>query len=136
MDVARMITDVAAELYRQECENGMVKIEISMMMGRYITEIHFVPLSRNMLIRYKSMEYKVCRRDCANFEEVCNFILNQIVHDIFMCFVGEDVEEMENSEYNIISLTKNGEAAFQRNVTFASFKDNVMEYIMPLRFLN
>ena len=139
MDIARTITDLAADLYKSDCHNHSCKIEVSMIIGRYQTEIDFISLSQSVIIRYKTMEYKVSRSSSADFELVCKFILDQIAHELSATLSGEDVDnDFEHPEYNIISLKKNNDKQpiFEKNILFRNFKENVLEYMIPLRFMN
>lgn len=135
MDVARMITDAAVELYKKECNEHAVSIEISMMMGRYVADIQFISMTHAIIIRYKVMEFKVLRASINDFEYICNFILDQIINEMFMVFVGEDIDD-DIPEYNIIGMKRNNEMIFQKNVNFSNFKEKTLEYIMPLRLMN
>ena len=130
-----MVYDVASQSYENDCKAHACNIEISVLMGELTAEIEFVSLSRSVLIRYKDMEYKVSRNSSDDFEYICMFILNQLTYDIFNVVVS-DVREDDDEAYNYVCLKKNNGIVFKKHMMVSNFTETVLEFMMPLRFMN
>lgn len=80
MDLANLIVDSASETFKNECISNLVNVTITFH-NRYKYVISIVPMSKHVILKYKTLEYKILRDDKSSYEEVIDYLLNAIDYD-------------------------------------------------------
>jgi len=120
MDLAVLISEAASQAYKKDCTEKTCDVDI-LFHGRYKYKISITPMSKHILIKYKTIEYKVARDDKATFEEVVSFISDIIDNDANTT-LNEDIEyngywpdDDENYDINTITLKSQNADVFSRS---------------------
>lgn len=141
MDLARMIADASYTLYKKECEKNMCSLKINMHC-KYSYELNFIPLTRHILIKYKTIEYKINRSDKESYESIVDFLIKAIKEDAAQS-VNNDIELEsywpESDEYydvNSIKVLKDDTQVFYKNFSEENMEKDIKCYMNFMRFLN
>lgn len=143
MDVALMISDVAAAKYKEECKTKECQVFIKMHY-RYEHTIEIVPLTNHIILRYKSIEYKVSKQNKEEFDEVVSFLVEeisdainyQLENDIVYEGYRPDTLSKYLYEQNYVCVQKKEETIFYKRFDSDAMQEVVGKYLKGLRLLN
>ncbi len=82
MDLATLIVDSATETFKQECISNISNVTITVH-NRYKYVISIIPMSKHVIIKYKTLEYKVSKDDKSSYNEIIDYLLNAIDDDVY-----------------------------------------------------
>lgn len=83
MDLAHMIAESAAENFKKECESNVCEVKINAHC-RYNYSIFITPMANHILVKYKTMEYKVPKDNAGAYENVVSFLAEAISDEVAM----------------------------------------------------
>ena len=142
MDLARLINEVAAERFKNDCINNQCIVHIGMHGGKYERVICVISLDNHVLLRYKTLEYKIMRSDEKTYAATVAFLLEEIENDIISC-VHTDIEfdgyYPDRDDYysdNYVIVKRNNERVFYRAFRENELVQVVGKYLYSLRFMN
>ena len=75
MDLAEMISKSAVETFKEECLSNTCDICIKLH-RRYDYIVSITPMAKHILIKYKTLEYKISREDALSYNEIVEFLVN------------------------------------------------------------
>lgn len=141
MDIAEMIADASVKTFKNECSSNTCNVEINMHC-RYKYIISIIPMATHILIRYKSLEYKIARADKDAYESTIDFLVDAISDD-----AGNSLsDEIEFGNYwpdhdedfstNTIRVVRHETQVFWNQFKEENMDKAVKRYLMTLRFLN
>ena len=143
MDLARLINEVAAEHFKTDCITNQCLVHIGMHGGKYERVLCVIAMENHVLIRYKTLEYKILRSDAKAYAETVAFLLEEIQNDIILNINNEiefDGYIPEHDEYytqNCVLVKRNNEQVFYRRFFLEDqMVDVVGKYLLSLRFMN
>lgn len=141
MDLANMISDVAASQYKKECLSNKCHVTINMH-NRYSHEIEVIPLTHHIILKYKTLEFKIQRQNKQEYENSIEFLLDEL-QDAVALSLSDDIEYggywPENDEYyneNDVVVKKNEQRVFYKPFREEHFTETVGKYLKSLRLLN
>lgn len=141
MDLAMMISDAAASQFKTECLSNTCYVKIGMH-NRYSYEIEVIPLTNHVILKYKTMEFKVHRQNKQEYEDAVSFLLEEI-EDAVSLSLSDDIEYggywPDTDEFyneNFVTVTKNKEQVFNKPFREENFANTVGKYLKSLRLLN
>ncbi len=141
MDLANMIADASVQIYKKECIENACIIKINMH-DKYKYEIQVIPLASHVIIKYKTLEYKIAKADKDGYESIIQFLLEAIHEDVDMS-VSVDIEHGgywpdhdENYDQNFLRITKSSTSVFFTQFKQENMEKDVARYMKFLRFLN
>lgn len=136
-----MIADASAEAFKKECTNNTCVIDINMHC-RYKYQVTVTPMANHVLIKYKTMEYKIARSDKDAYYETVDFLVDAIDTDCDVS-LNYDIEydsywPDNNEEHciNNLKVTRHGEQVFWREFKREDMQAQIKQYMRSLRFLN
>ena len=141
MDLANLIVESAASHLKEECLAKQCKISISMHGNHHIREIYVVPMANHVLIQYKTLEFKVIRQDRKAFNEVVEFLLNEIEEALKAAVttaVGLGIWESEYDvpDENYVDVSRGGDVVFSKAFEAENFRPVLSNYLKNLRMMN
>lgn len=141
MDLADMIVGAAATQLKKECLSNKCVISICMH-NRYIYVIEVISLTNHIILKYKSLEYKILRQNKDEYNEIVTFLVDEIV-DADEIQVNEDIEfngywPNNDDAYheNSVTVKRNDEKVFYKPIKEVDLSDVVGKYLKSLRLIN
>lgn len=141
MDLALMISDAAASKFKTECLSNTCYVKINMH-NRYDYDIEVIPLTNHIILKYKTLEFKIQRANKQEYEESIQFLLDEI-EDAVSLSLSNDIEyggywpdQDEFYNENSVLVVKNGERVFYKAFFEGDFKGTISKYLKSLRLLN
>ena len=138
MDLATDIVDTAALAFKEECEEKKCEIVITLR-GRYTYIIYITPMNKHVLIKYKTLEYKIAKDNKEDYDTTVDFLQLAIIDDVEMSIK----DEIEYSNYcpdhddefktNILSIKRRDTKLFYMHFNFECFGDILKTYLKTLR---
>lgn len=141
MDLASYIAEAAVDTFKKECETNTCDV-IFKMHNRYSYTISVVPMAKHIIIRYKTLEYKISREDTLSYDDIVNFLVEAIEDDIEVS-LNCDIEwngywPDHDEEYHInnIVVKRHGENVFSIDFKRDKFESVLKFHLKCLRNLN
>lgn len=138
MDLARMIVDVSAEVYKKECKDSICSVDVCFN-NRYKYSLSVIPMASHVLIEYKTIRFKVERSDKKEYDELISFLAKEIKIDRFdslnseIEFDGYWPDNDENFGCNSIKVSRAGEKVFFQEFEEDHFEKVLKPYLSSLR---
>lgn len=140
MDLALTITESAAEIFRKECLTNTCYVNI-IIHNRYKYNIIFVPMAKHIIIKYKTLEYKISREDNLSYKNIIDFLIEAIDDDADTS-LQLDIEydywpdHDENFYINSLIIKRHNNNIFNLNFKRDKFKDVMQLYLKCMINLN
>lgn len=141
MDLANMIADVSVEMFKEKCDKNICVISLNLH-NRYKYEITVTPMANHVLLKYKTLEYKVPRIDKNAYEDTIDFLVHALDDDCCVS-MNQDIEFNsywpENDEdhyYCSIRMIRHGEQVFHSEFKRENMQKEVKRYMRTLRLIN
>ena len=141
MDLASMIAEASVEAFKTECIRNTCSIRINLH-SRYNYDVSITPMNSHILVRYKTLEYKIPRADKDSYNEVVDFLSEAIDSDCDNT-VNSDIEFNglwpDNEEFwdqNTIRVHRNDEQVFEMVFNREKLVPVLKNYMQTLRMLN
>lgn len=137
-----MIAEASATAFKKECDENTCTVYFTMH-GRYDYQLLVTPMTSHILIKYKTMEYKILRHDKEAYESTVAF-LSEVISSEVDVYLNDDIEyngycpdHDENFNVNILKVARHGKQVF----CIPAFKKEDMAetlkfYMKSLRYLN
>ena len=91
MDLATIIIDSAVNSFKDECESKTCDVNFMLRGGRYNYTIKIIPMNKHVMIKYKTLEYKVARENKDDYDSILKFLYGAIADDVNM-ILSDDIE--------------------------------------------
>lgn len=131
-----MIAEASAKVFQKQCEENALVVEISMH-SKYKYNISVIPMASNILVRYRTLEYKIPRTDAEGYDAAIEFIISAIREDV-IAQVADDIENWDQWPDNktYVSFTRKGVVVSSVGFDNANLVHDVKGTMKTLRFLN
>jgi len=132
MDLALTIVEASTETFKKECLTNTCNVDITIH-DRYNYNIIIIPMEKHILIKYKTLEYRVARDDKKSYDDILNFLIEAIDDDIYTSlnldieYHGYWPDHDENFYINSIIIKRHDEKVFNFN-----FKRDKLKEVMQL----
>lgn len=141
MDLALLITEAACEQFKKDCLDHTYVLTVSKHGGRYKCDIQVVPMTNHVLLKYKSLEFKLSKHESAEYMDAIEFLMNGIDNDISYA-LEEDIEfngywpaDDEYYHENFIHVKRNEDIHFRKRVADDDVIKVAMTYLKNMRFV-
>lgn len=141
MDLANMIADVSVEKFKEECDKNVCTVSINLH-NRYKYTVTVTPMASNVVLSYKTLQYKVPRSDKDAYADTIDFLVDAI-DDNCSNVMNEDIEfngywpESDDEHYYCsLSMTRHGEHVFYSEFRRENMQKEVKRYMRTLRLMN
>jgi hypothetical protein len=138
MDLANIIVDSAANAFKEECESKICDISLTLR-GRYKYLIQIVPMNKHVLIKYKTLEYKVAKDNKEDYNSIISFLFSAINDDISMK-LNDDIEyegywpgDDEYYHINSLEMKRINNRIFYIQFKYERFEEVFNMYLATLR---
>lgn len=136
-----MISDAAATQFKTECLSNKCFVTIKMH-NRYSYDVEVIPMTSHILLKYKTLEFKIQRQNKQEYEDSIQFLLDEIEDAISLSLSDDmeyggywpDADEFYNE--NFVIVKKNNEQVFYKPFREEQLKDIIGKYLKSLRLLN
>lgn len=141
MDLANMISDAAASQFKKECLSNTCYVTISMH-NRYSYDVQVIPLTNHIILKYKTLEFKIQRQNKQEYEDSIKFLLDEIEDDVALR-LSNDIEydgnwphhDEHHGEHYVV-VKKNEQQVFYKPFGEEDFAQTVGKYLQSLRLMN
>lgn len=132
MDLATAIVDKAADTFRDECQEKKCVINITLR-GRYAYIITIIPMNKHVVIKYKTLEYKIAKENKKDYDNILEFLYLAIKDDAELSLGDDDDDNEETFNINILSMKRQDTKLFYAEFKFENFGVIFKTYLETLR---
>lgn len=144
--LASQIVAASADLYKKECETKQCDLIIGIYHNTYRFTVSFTPMKDQVLIKFRTMAYRVARKDVEGFEEIVNFLLQAIQDEIREHSVRDEVDVDDQDAFDAglggernhrVTIMRHSEQVWSLTFDEMEYMDDICRlYTKSLRFLN
>lgn len=141
MDLAIMISEAAASQLKNDCLTNACRITINFH-NRYSYDVEVIPMTNHIILKYKTLEFKIEKSNKQEYEESVQFLIDEI-EDASALDLSNDIEFggywPDSDEYyneNSVLVLKNGQRVFYKPFREEQFSETVGKYLKSLRLIN
>lgn len=143
MDLAQQIVAAARKEFEQDCNKQSCDIIVNVLYNCYNYTVRVVPLPDHLLVRHKSIVYKVPRTDRDGFEDVMGFLL-QAIKDEIACRTAQDELDVDGVDFDDfvdehrhkVTIMRHGSTVFQAGFQwYKNLDETFRRYTKTLRYL-
>lgn len=140
MDLAQFIVDASAQTFKDDCIANQLEI-VFLFHDKYKHLLYIIPMAAHVIIKFRTVEYKVQRNDKTTFDELIHFLLDvigsSVAHRVNFDMEHEGYWPNDHENFGTLQITvsKKNDTVFDLSPRLEGWRQVAFDYLKHMRLI-